>query len=219
MNAYKLANILKFCYGFVTFKGRMSSCLSKLPSELGFICLTLLLLTSGCASLSPDSVDENQCKIQDFIFNYPSNFIIAELKKTSSEPDLDYLYKAIVLVEKDLNLPNETLEAFELGSHPAILVFIKKYDLDGDECLVRFDKLAKAGLVEKIKINDHFVYKYPHHPGMYGKNIFYYIIPISANEVLCFTGNKKREVKNEWKDTNYNLVIEGIIKSLRKVNY
>jgi len=182
------------------------------------ISIPIILIPSGCISLVHDNNGIPQCQIQNFIFSYPNNFKIAKLSSPQSiDPELDYFYKAKILVENNPNLTKADLTDFEIGKHPAIMIFVKPFDNYGPVS-ERLDRVAKDNLSEKVNIGDYIVYRYyDYRMGPGGKKVYYYQIPISDSEILTFIAPKmiNSNEKSELKNTNYNSVIEDIIKTLR----
>lgn len=152
-------------------------------------------------------------------FKYPSQFLIGkyqkeELPKSMKELGIEPSFNnAIVLVEPK-QLRGLPLMAIPVGEVPTISLNLQT----GRQATFTRRQFFKENY--KTTIGNRTIYRLPGYPGPYGDQAFYYLVPTTTGKVLEITAHRYyfRDGpigRNEdLPKTNYNSVIEDIIRSL-----
>lgn len=168
-----------------------------------------------------------------FEFTYPQHFLVGKYKPESDSssvpPDLrnqlsDLSWNnAIVLIELDLiAFFSKSPRGFSLDTIPVgdvSTISIKPITTSAD--FYRKTYLSnKTYNPTQMKIGAYTVTKLPGFPGPYGDTAYYYLLPVSNNLIMEFTGHRKKfphaTISNATApDSHYDQVIEKIISTFK----
>lgn len=169
----------------------------------GFI--SFILIFAGCVNIRGQvfyrSVEKN-----NIAFLCPPSFVVGKFNPIGVESFDD----AIVLVEP-LLLGSHNVNSIPVGVCPAIAIYIQK----GKEA--KFTLTTYCEEESKQAIGEHIVYKAVEFPGPFGEDGYYYVIQIASDYIINIIGTKKKNstIKDKRENTDYDQIIEGIIKTLK----
>lgn len=181
-----------------------------------YLCVTVFCLSYVSAA---DTQKMHSSRSLGIRFKYPSQFLVGQYQKKELPEGMKEFgispsfNKAIVLVEPS-QLRGLPLMAIPVGEAPTISLHLQT----GRQAAFTRRHFFKENY--KTTIGSRAIYRLPGYPGPYGDQAFYYLVPATAGKVLEITAHRYyfRDgpvTRNEdLPRTNYDSVIEGIIRSL-----